>query len=225
MAPRHCAGGTSLSILSSFGSPWRLPERKVTLTVAIVAVAVLLAFSSAPRSARAYGWPCEPPAQGGSGPCIAHFYGVNMVAIVVVNGLPIAVSWNFDSQVYFYGFPQNPNEVQVTQLQHAVWTSQVWPYHTWSAGQTTWVEGVRFGSCPSGCVLIWMPIGANYDYPNDFDYQLMYPNQSIWSDFGTKAHATAAIYPASGGGGGFNNSRNECKNVGANGTQDAKPRN
>lgn len=176
-----------------------------------------VAISSDAPEANASGWPCEPPSLSGGGPCLAHFYGVNMVATFTVP-YPVIVQWNFDSQVLFYGYPQTGHAVEVIHMQHAVWTTQDWPPGEVFAVQATWIEGYILNSgCWPSCTLLGMPIGPDYRSPYDFDHQRTFSNLFIVSDGATKARASAGVSPVGGFSSAYNHTRNECKHLSADG--------
>ena len=193
---------------------------RATLLVALFLATFLIGAGTDVKDANAQGWACEPPANSGGGPCIAHSYETGIVAQFGSGGFPVAAAWNFDSQVWFYGFPQNQHAVEVIQLQHAVWTSSTWPSGTWSAGQNTWVEGYVINSwnCSSSpCTLISMPLGSNYRSGGQFDYQNIFSNVMVVSDFGSKARESAWLVPSGGYTYALNYYRNHCKTPSAAG--------
>jgi hypothetical protein len=187
----------------------------LALVLAITMVAAL--FATSDRALAAYA--CQPPSQGGSGPCISHFYGTNMAAVFYVEGYYIAVEWNFDSQTNFYAYPQSGNATNGVWMQHAIWTTYTYPANVWTASQTTRMDGLLYnviGCNSSPCNVAWLALGPNYRQGGYFDYQKA-SSISAWTDNVATSRALAGIYPNGGASGAWNNTRDQCKDLTVNG--------
>lgn len=138
--------------------------------------------------------------------CTASHWGYNMTALFIVDGFPVAASWNFTSQTTFYAYPQNPTTL-INSHAHRAWTSAWWPDGTWTVAQSTYtLDGA------SGPLRTYLGIGFDYS-SGDFDRWTSTWGLNAWTLLTAIERTSAGLYPAGGAGGGFNHTRNECKKL------------
>lgn len=137
--------------------------------------------------------------------CAARHWGYNMTAMFVVAGFLFAANWNFTSETGFFAYPQNPTSLVISHA-HEVWTSNWWPAGTWSVNEATLTRDGQNGQMRTY-------LGKGADYNPEFDFRNSVWLGGIWTTLTAWEYASAALYPADGASGAFNNTRHQCKKL------------